>query len=369
MNSRFIYLVFVFVFMFSACGDINDIQQKYLDEKPVAYLGIADSLIAYSGKRRVKLTWYLNADPRIKQTIIYWNQRNDSIVRNIVRTNPERQKDSVLISVSEGTYTFEVVNRGQNGEVSIKQEVQAQSYGEIYEGSLRMRPLSSITLLRDTAGVKLNWETQPNRNRLGVEVRYRNINTGEWEKHFILEKFLSLELPYTGSRLWHADDIIYASALYLPINSIDTLRTPDYMIQGCHYKVREGKRTSYNAQGGVTENIAYKDISKFIWYTGLNSKETLQANCFGNFGLYTNFVENVFLMKIQSDYGVTVSGFQGTSMNFFNSNRSGDNVSSLDLATGILSLYKMRITTAASPVTTVFEEVLVPRRSEPIEYP
>jgi hypothetical protein len=232
-----------------------------------------------------------------------------------------------------------------------------------------MRPLSSITLLRDTAGVKLNWETQPNRNRLGVEVRYRNINTGEWEKHFILEKFLSLELPYTGSRLWHADDIIYASALYLPINSIDTLRTPDYMIQGCHYKVREGKRTSYNAQGGVTENIAYKDISKFIWYTGLNSKETLQANCFGNFGLYTNFVENVFLMKIQSDYGVTVSGFQGTSMNFFNSNRSGDNVSSLDLATGILSLYKMRITTAASPVTTVFEEVLVPRRSEPIEYP
>lgn len=369
MKNRFIYLVFTFIIVFISCDDLDDIHQKYLDEKPVAYLGITDSLTAYSGKERVKLVWYQSADPRLKQTVIYWNQRKDSVVIDISQASPEKQKDSIFISVPEGTYTFEAVNKGNDGEISIKQEVQGRSYGTVFEGTLRHRPLSTIRENASISGVNLTWENQVNKTRIGTEVKYRNTATGEWETHFLSEKFGALSLPNTGNRLWNPDDIIYITALHLPAGAVDTLQSTTYTMQGCKYMATEGKRREFNAEGVYTGMTTYTNLEKFIWYMGLNGKESLQCNRFGSFGIYTDFVLNQFLMTIENDYTINTTGFQKSNattktMDFFNSDKSDGNISTFDPDTGVLTLYVMRKTIPAG-LFTVMEEVLTPVSTNP----
>src|SRR5690242_19096634 len=76
----------------SSCQKMDHIQKKYAEKAETIYLGKIDSIQSYPGFGRVKLTWYMNADPRIDQTIIYWNRRQDSLVKNFNRTTPGMQK-------------------------------------------------------------------------------------------------------------------------------------------------------------------------------------------------------------------------------------------------------------------------------------
>ena len=59
-------------FLMTACGDMYEIHEKYLEMGEETYLGAVQDLSAYSGFNRVKLEWYLNADPRINSCVITW---------------------------------------------------------------------------------------------------------------------------------------------------------------------------------------------------------------------------------------------------------------------------------------------------------
>ena len=60
-------------FLMTACGDMYEIHEKYLEMGEETYLGAVQDLSAYSGFNRVKLEWYLNADPRISSCVITWS--------------------------------------------------------------------------------------------------------------------------------------------------------------------------------------------------------------------------------------------------------------------------------------------------------
>lgn len=354
----------LFAIVLSACDDLNEIHQKYLDEKPVSYLGIADELTAYGGEGYVKLTWIQNADPRVVKTVIYWNHRDTSVVKDFVRTTPGAQKDSVFIDVPEGIYTFEVVNVDEDGGVSLATEAQGRSYGDVYKGALRFRPLKSIERKDAISGVLISWDTQLDKTRIGTEVKYRNSVTGQWEVFLVRESDLILELPNAGNRLWNPDDIIYFSSLHRPQACIDTLKSQAFAHQCCLYTVAQGKRMEFNASGVHTgTDVNYSDLEKNIWYAAINKKNTLQCNRFGNFGIKaTTLIQ--FYMTIKEDYTVTVNGFENASdgtktMDFYDSDKSDGKISTFDPETGTLVLYTMRKTIPGGAYT-VMEETLIP---------
>ena len=120
-----------------SCDDIEDIHSKYAEREEQVYLGKVDSLKVYPGFGRAKITWYIGADPRIEQTVIYWNMRRDSIVKDFVRTTPGLQKDSIIIeNLSEGSVLYEFRNKNSKGETSLYSSISVTSWGENFASNL-----------------------------------------------------------------------------------------------------------------------------------------------------------------------------------------------------------------------------------------
>jgi|ADurb_H2B_02_Slu_FD_contig_21_1723561_length_1591_multi_7_in_0_out_0_1 hypothetical protein len=130
--------------VFPSCDDMNDIQSEYADQEERIYLGKVDSLKAFPGFGRAKITWYITADPKIEQTVIYWNERSDSLVKNVSRISSGVMKDSIIIeNLPEGSTSFEFRNKNSKGEYSLYSSVTATSWGGDFAKGLRARRLKS----------------------------------------------------------------------------------------------------------------------------------------------------------------------------------------------------------------------------------
>src|SRR5690606_19734219 len=104
----------------SSCDKMNDIQREWADQEERMYLGKVDSIAYFPGFGRAKLTWYVGSDPKIDRTIIYWNMRQDSIVKEFARNTPGVQKDSIILdNLPEGSTLFEFRNMNNDGETSL----------------------------------------------------------------------------------------------------------------------------------------------------------------------------------------------------------------------------------------------------------
>lgn len=128
----------------ASCDSMNDIQSKFTEIEERSYLGKVDSIKSYPGFERAKITWYISSDPRIENTIIYWNNRRDSIVVPFKRNSPGTQKDSVLLSgIAEGSYLYEFRNTNSRGETSLFSSATITVWGTSYGDELNGRALLS----------------------------------------------------------------------------------------------------------------------------------------------------------------------------------------------------------------------------------
>src|SRR5690606_18184802 len=93
-----------------------------------------------------RFDWEINADPRISRTIVYWNQRADSIIIDVNRTQGGRTPFSYdLENLSEGTYTFEFITRDDQGHLSMPTELAVAVFGDFYIESLGNSGVASVT--------------------------------------------------------------------------------------------------------------------------------------------------------------------------------------------------------------------------------
>src|SRR5699024_2574659 len=104
--------LFVYILvLISSCDKMDDIQEEFASREEAVYLGKVDSIKTFSGFGSVKITWYLTDDTKVQRTVIYWNARKDSVVKEIDRKITGMIKDSVIIdSLPEGTIRFEFRN-------------------------------------------------------------------------------------------------------------------------------------------------------------------------------------------------------------------------------------------------------------------
>lgn len=127
-----------------SCDDMNDIHREYADREEQVYLGKVDSIRVMPGFGRAKIIWHIGSDPKIEQTVIYWNQREDSIVKNFTRKTPGIQKDSIIVeNLPEGSTLFEFRNVNNKGETSLFTSAAVTAWGKNFVTTLQGRKLIS----------------------------------------------------------------------------------------------------------------------------------------------------------------------------------------------------------------------------------
>lgn len=129
----------------AACTDMDD-YLKYTGGKELIYTGKVDSAQARAGNNRVVITGLLISDPKITKLKIYWNTRQDSLIKDIERS---AGVDSLAIPIPlpEGRYNFEMITYDAVGNASVTVFESGSSYGATYQDALINRPIKSAEAL------------------------------------------------------------------------------------------------------------------------------------------------------------------------------------------------------------------------------
>lgn len=249
----------LFMLWMVACDDMNSIHQKYYDWGEDIYTGVVDSLKAFAGYEKVKFSWELNADPRITRTVVFWNQRADSVVVNTNRLQSGRlQLEHELQQMAEGSYIFEFITRDNEGHFSLPKEIVVEIYGESYVQSLRNRRISSMVHLED-GSMLLEWDPISN-----IEMQYVTVS---YEVDGI-ERFIRVENNDETTLLTGLDtgDKIQISTTYLPKDALEELHSPytEYTMPTFEREINKGKFSILVLAGDNTSVNNNRDLSK-IW--------------------------------------------------------------------------------------------------------
>jgi hypothetical protein len=164
------------LFLCVACSKMDD-YKKFTDGKEITYSGKNDSLKILPGNNRLKLSWWVTSDPSITKTVIYMNNRRDSIVVAVKRESGKQLFEHLIDPLQEGSYSFEVVNYNEFGNRSVSSFVSGRTYGGKYISTLLNRALLNSEIINDNA-IRLSWGTADVQS-YGTTIHYTQENGKE----------------------------------------------------------------------------------------------------------------------------------------------------------------------------------------------
>ncbi|MCK3683619.1 DUF4998 domain-containing protein [Maribellus sp. YY47] len=207
------------LFIFS-CEDQNYLHEKYLKEGETVYIGKVDSMIAFPGNYRIKFRWRVGNDPRTTKTVIYWDERENSVEvpLNAVADSTGRLWDETIIeNMEENDYVFEFEMQDEQGNISMSREITASVLGDLYSENIRKRGVEGIAKL-ETAEMEIQWNKVSNKELIYSVVEYEH--DGNIIKQQVPNEDNS---SYVGGL--STGDTIYIYSCYLPENGLDTFAT------------------------------------------------------------------------------------------------------------------------------------------------
>ncbi len=266
------FIVFpLFLIWMASCDDMNSIHQKYYDWGEDIYTGAVDSVKAYGGYERVRFDWEINADPRIEKTIIYWNQRADSVIIEVNRTESGRLYVShMLENMDEGSYIFEFITGDNKGHFSMPREVVVLIYGESYSQLLKNRRIVSIAKQLDGSMI-IQWDPIAS-----TEIQYTTVL---YEVDGV-ERSIRVENDATETVLegLNTNDVIRVSTTYLPEGALDELHAPysEYIMPKFEREINKANFSIVILAGDNTSVSNGRDLSR-IWDGGISNPEILHT--------------------------------------------------------------------------------------------
>ncbi|HEX6430464.1 MAG TPA: DUF4998 domain-containing protein [Niastella sp.] len=152
-----------------SCSKWDD-YKKYTAGGEIVYSGKLDSVKAYSGKNRVRITGRLNADPKIKAVKIFWNNNADSLVYDIKRSVSGNVFDQTF-PMPESITTFTVYTYDTDGNKSVAVYVVGKSFGDSYRRKISNRIISNIRYMSNNTTIA--WEAvDPSLGAIQTELQY-----------------------------------------------------------------------------------------------------------------------------------------------------------------------------------------------------
>jgi hypothetical protein len=215
--SVFSLLPVMLAILIISCSKMDDSFKEYVVPNGITYVGRADSVAVFPGKQRIKITWLRGTDPNTRKAVIYWNNKNDSLVIPVTQTNPKDTVTAMINNLPEGSYAFNIYTYDDAKNSSIRVDVQGSTYGTVYESTILSRALGSARVMGDD--VKLGWpKGEP--TSFATEINYTDL-AGLPKRTYLPAAVDTIIL--TGVK--EGSTLTYRS-LYKPTNlSIDTFYT------------------------------------------------------------------------------------------------------------------------------------------------
>lgn len=224
MKYNIIYLFLSLGLLFASCTDMNHVSKEFLTPE-IRYAGSPDTINVLSGQERLVLNFRL-ADPSISQLKIYWNNKTDSLIQDVVMDVSPKAFNIEIPDLEEKTYSFEIITFDDKGNKSITKTATGRAYGDSYWASLLNTPLKAY--LNDTVPTTADgkWGS-PDATALGMELYYTNLSGEEISVYVevpkseteIFDNKLSLERYKNGT------PIRYRTLYFPEKTAIDTFYT------------------------------------------------------------------------------------------------------------------------------------------------
>ncbi|HMI03304.1 MAG TPA: DUF4998 domain-containing protein [Pedobacter sp.] len=172
MIKYFIGLLVAGLFML-ACTKQDD-YKKFTEGGEVVYPARVDSIIVQPGNKRLQLRLVLGSDPSVNKAKVYWGNRQDSLVLDIVRTTANDTLNVLISNLTEGVYNFEVYTYDTKGNISVVRNATGAVYGDDYASTLTNRVVKSL-VKAPTGNVVITWMAPLPGEKL-IEMKYKDLN-------------------------------------------------------------------------------------------------------------------------------------------------------------------------------------------------
>jgi len=168
---------------FSSCRK-GDEYKKFFGDGELIYASRVDKVIVRPGNRRMLLSTILSNDPLVKKIKVSWNQGQDSLVQNIVRTPGNDTLNLMIDNLNEGGYNFVFHTYDNENRPSVALNVSGIVYGESYTSALLNRRIKALKYGPNENTLHFSWAS-PNLDEIGVELQYRHKDGGMRTKIFL----------------------------------------------------------------------------------------------------------------------------------------------------------------------------------------
>jgi hypothetical protein len=203
---------------FSACDNFMDVHKEYIKDGEKIYAPVVDSVSFLPGRERIHARFWLYNAPHVRTIHVSWNDGRDSLS---IPVTPDAEMYSIerLLSIPEGSYTFDVRTKDIYDNRSIKITGFCDSYGDIFQSTLRLQNIGQVVFT--PAEAEINWLTTPV-NHIGNQVRYTNAS----DETKIVFSGTGAPTPTTVLPEAKGGTTFEYRSLFLPAaNSIDTFYT------------------------------------------------------------------------------------------------------------------------------------------------
>lgn len=200
----------------SSCEKNAGNYDQYLDQAEKVYPGKPKSLTIFQGYNRAQISALMSPDPRVVKMRLYWNNRKDSIDKDITSADLAKAKLIDIAAIQEGVYTFEAITFDATGKRSVMLSKTGSILGDNYLSTLFNRVLRARITVGNEKAVSWYTEADTASTMAGVKVTYplRTGGTGA-----IFTKKMRDTTILTNALVGGSMTIKTA---YLPKNAIDT---------------------------------------------------------------------------------------------------------------------------------------------------
>ncbi|GGZ13544.1 hypothetical protein GCM10007049_01690 [Echinicola pacifica] len=144
-----------------SCTETSETYEEFARNGETIYIGMADTVLLGEGFDKVRLWIAINADPKITKAILKTSDDSFHHEFDIVRRKSGKDTVTVDVAMEEGEYTLGLFLMDDNGNSSVRTEVPAKVYGELYRKSLINRGVNSLQV--EEGVVTIKWTSAANK--------------------------------------------------------------------------------------------------------------------------------------------------------------------------------------------------------------
>jgi len=199
--------------VFTSCAKMDNTYQPFLADGERVYPGKPSQIELHPGRNRIEVQFQQNLDPNIVKYVIYWNDRNDSVI--VLPTSTHGLLKTTITGLKEQSYNFEIVSFDKKGNSSIEELKSGKAYGTTYESELLTR---GVNIGNTLAGLELSFSTAETTN-ISTEVTYTN-TSGQIATVSVPSSVDIYTIPDNAGKQ------IELKSTFIPSNGIDKFYSP-----------------------------------------------------------------------------------------------------------------------------------------------